>query len=265
MLAADKDKLIASAKQTALLLRHKELDYYIERYSNLATQSSILAGFAFDGLVELEIHQNGHPKWVEPIFYTAGSCTMAFALFTLCVSSFATVYGHRLALQGPTGSVERAVAVMMKHRTSIFVSFALAMVCLIIAATAMAWIKMGDAAAGVTGVFGVLLLSLVYKHQEMKFSFRIDPEQMVQGDVRLHVGVADVDIATLEAGFGGGGSYGGEGMDPQASAVAAAAFPQHVQHRSMPMGRSLDGGEGVGIGPIASSNRREPLLAPGRE
>ena len=48
MLAADKDRLIASAKQTALQLRHKELDYYIERYSNLATQASILAGFAFD-------------------------------------------------------------------------------------------------------------------------------------------------------------------------------------------------------------------------
>ena len=54
MLAADKDRLIANAKQTALQLRHKELDYYIDRYSNLATQASILAGFAFDGLVELD-------------------------------------------------------------------------------------------------------------------------------------------------------------------------------------------------------------------
>ena len=78
MLAADKDRLIASAKQTALQLRHKELDYYIERYSNLATQSSILAGFAFDSLVELEIHDNGHAKWVESVFYTAGSCTTSY-------------------------------------------------------------------------------------------------------------------------------------------------------------------------------------------
>ena len=77
---------------------------------------------------------------------------MAFALYTLCVSSFATVYGHRLALQGPTGSVERAVAVMMKSRTSIFVSFALSMFCLIIAASAMAWVKMRDAAGVITGV-----------------------------------------------------------------------------------------------------------------
>ena len=168
MLAADKDRLIAGAKQTALQLRHW--------------------------------------KYMEPVFYTAGSCTMACALYTLCVSSFAMVYGHRLALQGPTGSVERAVAVMMKSRTSIFVSFALAMFFLIVAASAMAWVKMGDAAAVVTGIFGLLFLILFCEHQRMKSAFRIDPEQMVQGDVRLQVGVTDVDISTLEAGFGGGGT-----------------------------------------------------------
>ena len=52
MLAADKDRLIANVKQNALLLRQRELEYYVERYSNLATQSSIIAGFAFDGLME---------------------------------------------------------------------------------------------------------------------------------------------------------------------------------------------------------------------
>ena len=84
MLAADKDRLIAAVKQNALTLRHKELDYFVERYTNIATQvrpqslssplsktsldsffshpmhfkisqASILAGFAFDSLVELEI------------------------------------------------------------------------------------------------------------------------------------------------------------------------------------------------------------------
>ena len=54
MLAADKDRLIANVKQNALQLRQRELEYYVERYSNLATQASIIAGFAFDGLVELD-------------------------------------------------------------------------------------------------------------------------------------------------------------------------------------------------------------------
>ena len=48
---------------------------------------------------------------VVSVYYIAASSTMALSLYTVCVSSFATVYGHRLALQGPTGSVDRAVAV----------------------------------------------------------------------------------------------------------------------------------------------------------
>ena len=55
MLAADKDRLVARLKQNALTLRQKELEYYVERYSNITTQASILAGFAFDSLVELDI------------------------------------------------------------------------------------------------------------------------------------------------------------------------------------------------------------------
>ena len=271
MLAADKDRLIAHAKQTALQLRQKELEYYVERYNNLMTQSTILVGFAFDGLVELEVENSiPHAKWVESVFYLAGSCTMAFALYTVVVAGFATVYGQRLALQGPTGSVERAVAVMMKNRFSINFAFYSAMASLITAACAMAWIKMGEAAAGVTAVFALFGLLLVIKHQNMKWSFRIDPESMVQGDVRLQVGVADVDIATLETGFGGAGMGYGR---PTLGAGGGAGSAFGPSHAAAPMGRSLDGGAGVGIGigPTPGMPRQaggqEPLLAPqtGRE
>ena len=251
MLAADKDRLIANAKQTALQLRHKELDYFVERYSNLATQASILAGFAFDGLVELDVG-NDVPKdlrWLESVFYTAGSCTMAFSLYTLCVASFATVYGHRLALQGPTGSVERAVAVMMKSRTSIFVSFALALICLMVAGSAMAWVKMGKAAAGVTAIFCLLFVFLVWKHQHMKYAFRIDPETMVRGDVRLQVGATDIDVATLEAGSASGyvdanplPAGSGSGL-VQCSSYSSSAPGLGWGFSS---GRTLDGGAGIG-------------------
>lgn len=262
MLAADKDRLIAQTKQTALQLRHKELEYYVERYSNLATQASIIAGFSFDGLVELDVDSCKdchHAKWVESLFYASGSCAMAFALYTLCVASFATVYGHRLALQGPTGSVERAVAVMMKSRNSIFVSFAMAMLSLMVAASAMAWVKMGKAAAVVTGIFGSLFLVLLYKHQEMKHSFRIDPARMVRGDVRLQVGVTDVDIANLEAGFGGGSS-GYDGYPRPADAHSHGLPPASNGASATIWGSSRVPDAGSGALPSSSATRREPLL-----
>jgi hypothetical protein len=214
MLAADKDRLVAALKQKALGLRQKELEYYVERYSNIATQASIVAGFAFDSLVELEISEDMRQeigpggrwkvelRWMESVFYGAASLTMALALYTVCVASFATVYGHRLALQGPTGSVERAVAVLMKQRQTIFMTYGMALFSLVIAAITMAWIKMGISAAFVTAVFGLFFIALIRKHQEMKLMFRIPQEHMVQGDVRLFSGTSEVDVSRLEAGYG---------------------------------------------------------------
>ncbi|KAL1518580.1 hypothetical protein AB1Y20_002868 [Prymnesium parvum] len=217
MLAADKDRLIAGLKQHALSLRHKELDYFVERYSNLATQASILAGFAFDSLVELDVEgiKNESPAWVRDMYYICGALTMTFALYTVCIASFATVWGHRLALQGPTGSVDKAVAVMMKFRNSIFFSFACGLFCLILSATAMAWIKMGDAASAVTAVFGLFFISIVVKYQRMKMMFAIPQDMMVRGDVRVNCGSTEVDVATLEAGFGAG--HHGLNIPPGAS------------------------------------------------
>lgn len=274
MLAADKDRLIANVKQNALLLRQRELEYYVERYSNLATQSSIIAGFAFDGLVELDPAAAGpHDQWLDSFFYAAGSLTMAFALYTLCIASFATVYGHRLALQGPTGSVERAVAVMMKSRNSIFISFACAMVCLMTAASAMAWVKMGYAAAGVTFVFVALFFILVYKYESMKHDFRIDPVDMVRGDVRLQMSEGTVDISQLETGFGGSR---GAVMDRATSlscigsgnAPTPYTMPAAAQYPST--SRSLDGSNFAfprsqlprrGTGGALETSSQRPLLS----
>ena len=144
-------------------------------------------------------------SWIEDVFYCAASMTMVLALYTVCVASFATVYGHRLALQGPTGSVERAVAVMMKQRNTIFVTFGLSMFFLVVAACAMAWIKMNHyAAGGVSGVFLFFLIALLRKHSDLKKLYAIPREAMVQGDVRLVSGTTAVDVSRLEAGFGGG-------------------------------------------------------------
>lgn len=212
MLAADKDILVADIKVATLVLRQKELDYYVQRYSNIGTQSIILAGFAFDALVETTIEQKIQDKRpaVVTVFWVSAATTMAFAVFTTYVSFFSTVYGQRLALQGPTGSVEKAVAVMMRQRTSIFVTFGLALTSLVVTAVTMSWLMMdqqGEAVAHetpttVTVIFFLFFLALLWKNQYMKGVFYIPAEFMVQGDVRLNLGrgAAEVDCSRLEAG-----------------------------------------------------------------
>ena len=69
----------------------------MERYTNLATQASVIAGFSFESLVELEVPEGTH--WARAgMYFIFGSMAMALALYCLVVASFACVFGHRLAL-----------------------------------------------------------------------------------------------------------------------------------------------------------------------
>ena len=152
MLQADKQVLLAGVKRNALELRQKELEFNVERFTNLATQASVIAGFSFESLVELEVPEDTH--WLlSSTYFVFGSAAMAMSLYCLVVSSFACVFGHRLALQGPHGSLEKAVTIMVSHRLHIFAVAGASLLCLVLAAVLMAWIKMGPAAGVVSAIF----------------------------------------------------------------------------------------------------------------
>ena len=152
MLQADKQVLLAGVKRNALELRQRELEFHVERFTNLATQASVVAGFSFESLVELEVPEGTNPL-LSASYFVCGASAMALALYVLCVASFATVWGHRLALQGPHGSLERAVHILIDHRVHIFATAAMSLFFLVCAAVLMAWIKMGAAASLVSLIF----------------------------------------------------------------------------------------------------------------
>ena len=255
MLAADKNQLVAGVRKRALEIREKELRFFVERYPNRATQASVVAGFAFAGLVELEVPEEcdsvpqffqGANNTMDPesIFvWTGGVCAatsfyyvfdamaMAFALYTVCVASFCVVYGHRLALQGPQGSVQRSVAVMVKQRRGLYTAFGASMLSLVLAGVMMAWVKMGQAAMLVTLIFFAFFTILVYKFRQILKLFAIPESEKVTGEVRL-VGDehGEVDLAALNADGSAGGLATTLGATPRSDAAPsssdAAATPR---------------------------------------
>ena len=56
MLQADKQVLLSTVKRSALELRQRELEFNVERFTNLATQASVIAGFSFESLVRCLSH-----------------------------------------------------------------------------------------------------------------------------------------------------------------------------------------------------------------
>ena len=120
------------------------------------------------------------------------------------------------------------------------------MVSLVVAATAMAWLMMDhtghETPIIVTGTFLLFFLALLWKNQYMKGEFVIPPEAMTQGDVRLNLGAAEVDVSRLEAGE-----------------TAAACFPDAPTAPSGGASSSSDAGPWV---PPACRNGRPPTTTP---
>lgn len=166
------------------MLTRAQLDFNVERYTNLATQASVIAGFSFESLVELEVPEGTH--WaLAGMYFIFGSMAMALALYCLVVASFACVFGHRLALQGPHGSLEIAVSVLIAHRQHIFSVGGLSLVCLVMAAVLMSWIKMGAAAGVVTLIFLMFAAATFHRMVHMAHVFEIKDIDLVTGAVRI--------------------------------------------------------------------------------
>lgn len=202
MLQADKQVLLAGVKRNALELRQRELEFHVERYTNLATQASVVAGFSFESLVELEVPEGTNPI-LSSCYFVCGSMAMALALYVLCVASFACVFGHRLALQGPHGSLERAVHILIEHRVHIFTMAGVSLAFLVGAAVLMAWIKMGMAASAVTLIFLAFATAVGKRMQYMFDVFAIPDDQLVTGATRVQNpqnANAVVDLSRLNPG-----------------------------------------------------------------
>ena len=196
MLQADKQVLLAGVKRNALELRQRELEFHVERYTNLATQASVVAGFAFESLVELELPEGTHPL-LASCYFTSGSLAMALALYVLCVASFACVFGHRLALQGPHGSLERSVHILIEHRMHIFSTAAASLMCLVASAVLMAWIKMGPAASVISAIFFTFAVSVYRRMQYMFDIFHIPEDKLVTGATRVQDANANGAVVDL--------------------------------------------------------------------
>lgn len=180
MLQADKQVLLARTKQSALELRQRELEFHVERYTNLATQASIVAGFSFESMIELEIPE-GTNEWVLAFYFVFGASAMALALYVVCIASFACVFGHRLALQGPHGSLEKAVHILIDHRIHIFFTAGVSLAFLVLTAVLLAWIKMGWAAGAVSFVF-ITFAYAVFNRMYLMFEvFQIPDDELVTG------------------------------------------------------------------------------------
>jgi hypothetical protein len=106
MLAADKQLLDAHLRNELQQLRRLEITNVVNRFQNALTPATLIAGFSFTSIVELEFtesHLSGRENLAslraEPIFYICAAAALSLALYVTAVASMGIVFGQRLTIQ----------------------------------------------------------------------------------------------------------------------------------------------------------------------
>jgi len=137
MLAADRLLLETNLRQSAIKLREKELNLYVENFSAMATQAAVFAGFTTTCLIEIHLpHPTATGQNADLYSYIAGmdvprhllhiSAIVSICSNIICVSlsTITSIYGSGKALRGRDGSMDEAVDAMQSERRIIFRAFA---------------------------------------------------------------------------------------------------------------------------------------------
>jgi len=144
MLSADKDLLLAKLNQDLLGLHLLELNTVLNRFQNAIGASSLLGGFAFAGIVELQLidGENQTQLLAESVFYLSASLTLALAMFVMSVSTYASILGYRLSIQSTDQqSITRATSMLLGYYKAVLFAGVLALFTIIIAAMAVVFFK----------------------------------------------------------------------------------------------------------------------------
>jgi len=209
MLAARRDQVVAELQAGAAEMRWKELDNVVVRFQSIIAVTGLSAGFSFEAMVHLEIPEDedrsmAMQHWVHT-FFVLTSFALILSLYVVAASTFAISAGYRLALQGNSSdSVARAVAVLLIEFRWIFLSSAVAMICILLAAMAIVWIKLEneyeyDAVSTIVFAFAILIIFAAL--WRLRYRLSIPPGELVQGDVFIRAGNGKgIDVGNIELG-----------------------------------------------------------------
>lgn len=201
MLRTGKQVWEATAKRRAIDLRREELDFHIQRFSVLITQASVLTGFAFESIVHMEVDPEADWRIVA-VFHGGLSLCVVFSLYVVVVGSTLLVFGYQLAILGADGdSLEVAVAQMRARRWPLFFVGFSALVTLVAAGIALAWLKMGSLVAGyVTIAFA--LLGVLLSQSVLRIYCTMGRRRLVTGAAQFITPEGYFDLATLQPNVG---------------------------------------------------------------
>lgn len=180
-----------------------ELEFYNSALSSIATSTSVLAGFAFNGLCMTQDdvrtinplvndeddyynldEKKEYYKIAQTIFNSIVTATLCLCLLTLVISNFASIFSFRLALRGGGLSVEKATTSLRQEFRLILVMFVVCVIMFLLSLICLSIYKFGNdgfvITAGVSFICVLTCCGILYVFIRARSRFFLGKDAIVK-------------------------------------------------------------------------------------
>jgi hypothetical protein len=213
MLNADKQVLDARLRNEMQQLRRLEITNVVNRFQNALTPATLIAGFSFTALTDLEITE-GHklPEAAitsEPVFYICSTLALALSLYVTAVSTMGIVFGQRLTIQATAEQGyehDATVRELNSKFVSVLVALGISMVSVVGAAICVVIIKdptehHGSYVSKITSIVVVVLfLTTVFAMGQMFWRLHTPTPQSAKIVLRAGKGKSVAEVPEFYVG-----------------------------------------------------------------
>lgn len=123
MFKAEYKSTFQSSNVDIVKIRSQEMDYYCNFYMSFAGQSILILCFTLSSLTQTPASLEFSSYWQSPAYWICLALTVNASVHCMITSVFIYVYAYGLSLNGPTGSVLRAIEGMIAESNHVFTSF----------------------------------------------------------------------------------------------------------------------------------------------
>lgn len=202
MLKAQQELLAQEASNALIGIKNTEFQYYIDFTNSLGVMFTFIAGYqlsTMNGVGPMDTSQISlyvYTETFQNLYWVLTVMSIFFSLEGLLVSVYLVVFGQALALQGPTGSVNKAIEILKRYQKHLLLTFSLTLLTLGLATIAGFWYVMswyGAAICSVVAIFGMFSwhVHTVEIYNATKF---IPTDSSDFGDRDSYVDRQDVDV-----------------------------------------------------------------------
>jgi hypothetical protein len=141
MIQADKNLLRATMTAGMLNLQQELIQLYCQNLNAIAVSGSLLAGFAYTGIAEVDYNTNGFTSVViEYLYFFFVTATITTGFFMVCQSTIVTVFAPTRALKGESSEVVLTVVRNIQSQQTLIFQVAIVMItCLFGHCIVMIW------------------------------------------------------------------------------------------------------------------------------